>query len=77
MVIEAPHGFAAGLAPLKMASQQVDGGVGGAIFVAVPVTLGVYLHGLAGERVRDTLGDTGMVASDLLPVLPTVIRDLR
>ena len=39
--------------------------------------LGVYLHGLAGERVRDTLGDTGMVASDLLPVLPAVIRDLK
>jgi NAD(P)H-hydrate epimerase len=39
--------------------------------------LGVYLHGLAGERVRDEFGDTGMVASDLLPTLPTVIRDLR
>ncbi|MCH8310932.1 MAG: NAD(P)H-hydrate dehydratase, partial [Chloroflexi bacterium] len=39
--------------------------------------LGVYLHGLAGERVRDEYGDTGMVASDLLPILPTIIRDLR
>ena len=39
--------------------------------------LGVYLHGLAGERVRDEFGDTGMVASDLLPTLPAVIRDLR
>ena len=39
--------------------------------------LGVYLHGLAGEQVRETLGDTGMIASDLLPVLPTIIRDLR
>tara|TARA_Y100000758_G_scaffold8563_1_gene6698 strand:- start:668 stop:952 length:285 start_codon:yes stop_codon:yes gene_type:complete len=39
--------------------------------------LGVYLHGLAGERVRDEFGNTGMVASDLLPILPTVIRDLR
>ena len=39
--------------------------------------LGVYLHGMAGERVRDRLGDTGMVASDLLPELPLAIRTLR
>ncbi|MDP7532650.1 MAG: NAD(P)H-hydrate dehydratase, partial [SAR202 cluster bacterium] len=39
--------------------------------------LGVYIHGLAGERVRDDMGDTGMIASDLLPVLPRIIRDLR
>ena len=39
--------------------------------------LGVYLHGLAAERVRSELGDTGMVASDLLPALPRAIRDLR
>ena len=40
-------------------------------------SLGVYLHGLAGQSVRDRLGDTGMVASDLLPELPAIIRDLR
>ena len=40
-------------------------------------SLGVYLHGTAGERVRDALGDTGMIASDLLPVLPRVIKGLR
>ena len=39
--------------------------------------LGVYIHGAAGERVRDGLGDTGMVASDLLPELPRVIKALR
>ena len=39
--------------------------------------LGVYLHGLAGERVRDRLGDTGMVASDLLPELPLAVKSLR
>ena len=39
--------------------------------------LGVYLHGMAGEQVRDKLGDTGMVASDLLPELPLAIRSLR
>jgi hydroxyethylthiazole kinase-like uncharacterized protein yjeF len=39
--------------------------------------LGVYLHGEAGEVVRDTLGDAGMIASDLLPVLPAVIKQLK
>jgi len=39
--------------------------------------LGVYLHGKAGEVVKNTLGDTGMLASDLLPVLPLVIKQLR
>ena len=39
--------------------------------------LGVYLHGTAGERVRDELGDTGMIASDLLTALPRAIKELR
>jgi len=39
--------------------------------------LGVYLHGEAGEKVWAELGDTGMIASDLLPVLPRVIKELK
>lgn len=39
-------------------------------------SLGVFLHGRAGERVREEMGDAGMVASDLLPVLPRVIHGL-
>jgi hydroxyethylthiazole kinase-like uncharacterized protein yjeF len=35
---------------------------------------GAYVHGLAGELVRKELGGTGMVAGDLLPVLPKVIK---
>ena len=31
---------------------------------------GVYLHGMAGERVREALGDAGLQASDLLLELP-------
>ncbi len=27
--------------------------------------LGVYLHGLAGDAVRDRIGDSGLLASDL------------
>ncbi|MFC2013120.1 NAD(P)H-hydrate dehydratase [Chloroflexota bacterium] len=38
---------------------------------------GVYLHAAAGEMVRDKTGDTGMIASDLLPVLPLVIRQIK
>ena len=40
-------------------------------------SLGVFLHGAAGDRVRSELGDSGMVASDLLPEIPRVTRDLR
>ena len=38
---------------------------------------GVYLHGAAGEMVRDELGDTGTLAGDLLPALPRAIRNIR
>lgn len=43
--------------------------------------LGVYLHGMAGDLVRERLGDAGLLASDLCDVLPiarkrlTVIAD--
>jgi NAD(P)H-hydrate epimerase len=32
--------------------------------------LGVYLHGLAGETVRDRIGDAGLLAGDLPDALP-------
>ncbi len=38
---------------------------------------GVFLHSQAGELVRKGLGDAGMLASDLLPVLPVVISRLK
>lgn len=38
---------------------------------------GVYLHGMAGEMVKEHLGNTGMIASDLLPLLPLTIKKLR
>jgi NAD(P)H-hydrate repair Nnr-like enzyme with NAD(P)H-hydrate dehydratase domain len=37
----------------------------------------VYVHGQAGEVVRSELGDAGMLASDLLPVLPRVVMKLN
>ena len=39
--------------------------------------LGVYLHGEAGQRVREKLGDTGAIAGDLLTMLPHAIDELR
>jgi NAD(P)H-hydrate epimerase len=40
-------------------------------------SLGVWLHAGAGESVKTELGDAGMIASDLLPVLPRVIKELK
>ena len=37
----------------------------------------VYLHGAAGEQARQEMGDTGMVASDLLPRLPLAIKQVK
>lgn len=38
--------------------------------------VGVYIHGLAGEKLREKTGDAGALASELLPLLPRVIQDL-
>lgn len=34
---------------------------------------GVYIHGLAGEMVREEIGNAGALASDLLPFLPKAL----
>jgi hydroxyethylthiazole kinase-like uncharacterized protein yjeF len=39
--------------------------------------VGGYVHGLAGELARDTLGEAGVVAGDLVDLLPLAIRRLR
>ena len=39
--------------------------------------LGVYLHGAAGDKIRNEMGDAGMIASDLLPALPLMIKQLK
>jgi hydroxyethylthiazole kinase-like uncharacterized protein yjeF len=38
---------------------------------------GVYLHGFAGDLLKDELGDTGLAALDLAEKLPTAIKRLR
>ena len=40
-------------------------------------SLGVYLHGEAAEMIKNMLGDAGMIATDLLPALPVVIKQLK
>jgi len=39
--------------------------------------VGVYVHGLAGERASKKLGLDGVLAGDLLPEIPRVLRRLR
>jgi len=38
---------------------------------------GVYVHAAAGRRIADRLGDSGLLASDLLPEVPLVMHVLR
>jgi hydroxyethylthiazole kinase-like uncharacterized protein yjeF len=38
---------------------------------------GVFLHGAAGDEAVARMGDTGVLASDLLPLIPVTIRDLK
>jgi NAD(P)H-hydrate epimerase len=39
--------------------------------------LGAYLHGAAADRLTARRGDTGLLASELLPALPPTIAALR
>jgi len=38
---------------------------------------GVYLHGLAAEQISEDIGDSGMLAGDLLPALPRAVQTVR
>jgi hydroxyethylthiazole kinase-like uncharacterized protein yjeF len=38
---------------------------------------GVYLHSAAADMIRSEIGDAGMLASDLLPALPRVIKNIK
>lgn len=39
--------------------------------------VGVYIHGMTGEVLKEKFGPSGAVASDLLPLLPGVIQHIR
>lgn len=59
----------------------LSGIISGLLAQKVPLfeaaTLGVYLHGKAGEIIKNRFGDTGTIASDLLPVLPLAIKSVK
>jgi hydroxyethylthiazole kinase-like uncharacterized protein yjeF len=59
----------------------LTGAIAGLVAQGLPLfdaaACGVYLHGQAGELVRARLGDAGMIATDLLPELPQVIKRLK
>ena len=85
-VIAAPDGSAA-VAPFENPA-MASGGTGdvlagtiGALLAQglVPfdaARLGVYLHGLAGEAVRERLGDAGLLAGDLPEAIPIARKRL-
>lgn len=37
---------------------------------------GVYIHGLAGEMISKKIGDAGILAGDLLPMVPKALLDI-
>ena len=86
-VIASPEGKAriCGIANPGLASAGTGDVLAGAIagFMAQGLsafdaaTCGVYIHAMAGEMVRAEIGDTGMIASDLLLTLPVVINELK
>jgi len=59
----------------------LTGAIAGLLVQGLPLfeaaACGVYLHAQAGEKVQERLGDAGMLASDLLPVLPQLIREIK
>jgi hydroxyethylthiazole kinase-like uncharacterized protein yjeF len=59
----------------------LSGVVGGLLAQRMPpweaASAGVYLHGLAGKKVEERLGPDGVLAGDLLPMLPQVLRETR
>ncbi|MFO8101470.1 MAG: NAD(P)H-hydrate dehydratase [Dehalococcoidia bacterium] len=86
-VVASPEGKAGicGIANPGLASAGTGDVLAGAIagFMAQGLppfdaaTCGVYIHAMAGEMVKAEIGDTGMIASDLLLALPVVIREIK
>jgi NAD(P)H-hydrate epimerase len=85
-VVASPDG-SAGVAPFEnpaMASGGTGDVLSGTIgaLLAQGLTpfdaarLGVYLHGLAGEAVRDRIGDAGLLAGDLPDAIPMARKRL-
>lgn len=39
--------------------------------------VGVYIHGMAGENLKEKFGDSGAIATDLIETIPEVMKDLK
>ena len=63
------------------AGDVLTGIIGGLLAQGLPppdaAALGGYLHGAAGEQARRTMGEAGVIPSDLPDRLPGLMRDLR
>ncbi len=59
----------------------LSGILGGLLAQRIPLfeaaTAGVYLHGMAGDKASKRMGPDGVLAGDLLPLLPKVLRLVR
>ena len=85
-VIAAPDG-SAGIAPFENPA-MATGGTGDVLAGAIgallaqglapfdAARLGVYLHGLAGDAVRERIGDAGLLAGDLPEAIPMARKRL-
>jgi NAD(P)H-hydrate epimerase len=58
----------------------LTGLIGGLLAQGLPpgdaAALGVFLHGLAGDRLRERYGEAGLLATDLLRELPAARNSL-
>ena len=59
-----------------MGPMDADPLIGQKLEVFEAAVLGVYVHGLAGDRARDTVGEVSLIALDLITHLPAAFEDL-
>lgn len=62
---------------LGSGSRQITSEQRGGLTLYDCARLGVHLHGLAADRWAETHGNAGMLASDLLPLIPEALRACR
>jgi ADP-dependent NAD(P)H-hydrate dehydratase / NAD(P)H-hydrate epimerase len=56
---------------------MIAGFLGQGLNVLDASIVGTYIHGLTGEKLQNEIGDAGVIASDLLDLLPHMITQLK